>query len=99
MRAQNLAGQRLGAQPCLAQRFDVLPLLVALFDHLALFGRRLVEKARKRAALVVTLLGELPLRAGVLVELVLQLIDIALVHSAAVGKLQSQSIPFLFGAL
>ena len=99
VRAHDLAGQRLGAQPCLAERFDVLPQLLALFDDLALFGRCLVEQTSKGAALGFALLGELPLCSRPLVELVLQLIDIALVHSAAVGKLRAKLIPFLFGTL
>jgi hypothetical protein len=99
VRAHDLAGQRLGAKPCLAERFDVLPQLLALFDYLALFGRCLVEQTSKRAALGFAFFGELPLCTRLLVELVMQLIDISLVRSAAIGELRAELIPLVFGTL
>lgn len=99
MGAHDFACQRLCAHAGVAQRLDVLPLPVALFHQLALFFRGFVEQARKGVALCRALFGELPVGCRLFVELLLQLVDVALIRSPAVAKLGMKAISLFLRAL
>ena len=93
VRPHNFAGKRLGSQSGLSQGLDVLSLLLALFYQLSLFGRRFVDTARKGAALLFALVGELLVRGRLLINLPPKLVHIALMDGAALGELGVEAIP------
>ena len=99
VRAHDFAGERLRAHARFSQRLDLLPLLVALFHHLSFFRCGLVEQARECAALVLAFCGELPVRGRLLVKVLLQLVDIALMCSPDLGELRVKPVAAFLGAL
>ena len=52
---------------CSAKGVDLLPLLLTLFQHLALFRRSYVEKVCKGRSLFLALVGELLVRGSLLI--------------------------------
>jgi hypothetical protein len=99
VRAHDFAGELLCAHACFSQRVDVTPLCLSLFHQLALFGRSLIEQTRERAALVFAFLGELRVRACLLVQLALQLLHVVLMRSLAVSEFRLKPIAVGFGTL
>jgi hypothetical protein len=99
VRAHDFAGQRLRAHIRLSQRLDLQPLLVALFRHLPFFRCGLVEQARECAALVLAFFGEPPVRGRLLVKVLLELVDIALMCCPDLGELRVKPVALFLGAL
>lgn len=77
----------------------MLPLLIALFDHVPLFRFSLVEQARKGTALVFALFDGLRVGGCLCFEPLLQGVNVALMLPAAVAELRVQPVAVVFGAL
>jgi hypothetical protein len=69
VRSHNFASQRLRAYRGFPEGLELLALLVELLNHVALVGRRLGKQPLERESLVGALLGELPVRCLLLLEL------------------------------
>ena len=106
VRLNNLARECLRAQAGIAQRLDLLPLRIALLNHLALFRFGFIQQARKGTALVGALLCVLRVGGRLFVKLALQLLDVALMcgtalveRGAAFDEVGTKPLPFVFGVL
>ena len=91
MHSNDFAGERLGAQSGLAERLDMLPVPLELFQEVALFSCGFVDEARKGTALRLALVRELLVGGRLLVYLTPQCLNLALVRRAAVGEIRMKA--------